>query len=577
MVASKLQVTAQKAFTTRKGFLSTIQTPETDRASEGEENGDKITSNPDLDPTPVEARKWGSFAFFMFEFSVAFAPTSYNVGASLISIGLPYYAIIISAFIASFMCSVVIYFNSRGASIYHVGFPVYVRMSAGIRGSLFFIGIRGVVAILYMATQTYYASELTVVCLRCIFGHKWTDIPNHLPKSAGITSSGLAAFMIFWIIQLPFAWIHPSKVAPVFAAKSIVAPPVLIITMIWALTKAGGPHWELFNSQNHLSHSAAGWAWLKAINSIVSGTLPPLINIPDLARYARRPESIRPMTYGLFFSKPLITIIGILTTAAGNKLFGQAYWNLWDLYGAVLDTYWGPGTRTLVFLASLTQVYATMCTNISSNSIPVGCDLAGLFPRYFTIRRGQILCSILALAICPWKMVYSASSFLSFLGSYVCLITPIAACEIVDYWFVRRGNVHVPSLYKASSASPYWYNNGWNPRAYGAWLCGVGIAISGIAGVLSPGSVPTMAVNLYNTSFILSGATSAVAYFIFNKIWPVKIYPDGPHANEESSFEFMRKSEGYFDDEEVIGEAVLVGSEIGNIEGTGEGVGLEKV
>ncbi len=35
--------------------------------------------------------------FLLFEFSVAFSPTSYNVGASLINIGLPYWAIIVSS------------------------------------------------------------------------------------------------------------------------------------------------------------------------------------------------------------------------------------------------------------------------------------------------------------------------------------------------------------------------------------------------------------------------------------------------------------------------------------------------
>jgi NCS1 family nucleobase:cation symporter-1 len=232
--------------------------------------------------------------------------------------------------------------------------------------------------------------------------------------------------------------------------------------------------------------------------------LSPLINIPDLSRYAKTKESISPLGWGLFFSKPMIIIIGVLTTAAGNQLFGAAYWNQWDLYNAILTHYWSPSTRGLVFLGSLTQVYATMVTNISSNSIPVGCDLTGLFPRYFTIRRGQIFCSILAILIVPWKLVYSGASFLAFLGSYVVFITPIAAMMIVDYWFIRKGNVHVPSLYKSASVSPYYYYNGFNLRAYGAWAIAVGITISGIAGVLSPGSISQTAVNIYNTGELSS-------------------------------------------------------------------------
>lgn len=86
-----------------------------------------------------------------------------------------------------------------------------------------------------MATQSLYASLLLANCLRCIFGHRWTDIPNHLPKDSGTTTQGLVAFLLFWLIQLPFAWIHPSKAVPIFAAKTFVIPPILLITMIWAL------------------------------------------------------------------------------------------------------------------------------------------------------------------------------------------------------------------------------------------------------------------------------------------------------------------------------------------------------
>ena len=58
-----------------------------------------------------------------------------------------------------------------------------------------------------------------------------------LPKSAAITSANLLAFGILWLIQFPFAFIHPSKMAMVFKIKSVIAPIGLIVTMIWALVR----------------------------------------------------------------------------------------------------------------------------------------------------------------------------------------------------------------------------------------------------------------------------------------------------------------------------------------------------
>lgn len=93
-------------------------------------------SNPDLEPTPPEQRKWNAWYFFAFQFSIAFSPTTYNIGSTLYSIGLTWWTIVIAAFVGTFLCCLVLIFNSRGPVLYHIGFPVYVRVSAGIYGLL---------------------------------------------------------------------------------------------------------------------------------------------------------------------------------------------------------------------------------------------------------------------------------------------------------------------------------------------------------------------------------------------------------------------------------------------------------
>ncbi|OKL62315.1 hypothetical protein UA08_03031 [Talaromyces atroroseus] len=462
-------------------------------------------SNRDLDPSPPAQRTWSALSFFAFQFSIAFSPTTYNAGASF-----------------------------------------------GIYGSLVFVFIRGVVAILYMSIQTLYASNFVAVMLRCMFGHKWTDIPNHLPANAGITSANLLAFGILWIIQFPFAFIHPSKMTLVFKIKSVIAPIGLIVTMIWALASSHGADFNGLSTKT-ATGAALGWSFMKAINTIVSNVIPPLVNISDLARYVNKPRDTLPMPIGLVVSKPLVVIIGMVVTAAGYKQFGEAYWNLWDFYSSILDNYWTPGARTLVFLGAGIQAFATFATNFSSNSIPVGCDLTGLFPRYFTIVRGQVLCFILAWVCVPWKLTYSASSFITFLGSYLCFICPIVSCMIVDYWLIRKGNVHVPSLYKAQPGAIYYYTAGFNLRAFAAWAISIALVIPGVSGALNPGSIGIAAVRMYNMGFLLSTIVAGLIYYVSCRIWPVPIYPP-ELAKDDYSWEAMRYTEGFFPEDEVIPE-----------------------
>lgn len=57
-----------------------------------------------------------------------------------------------------------------------------------------------------------------------------------------------------------------------------------------------------------------------------------------------------------------------------------------------------------------------------------------LCPRYLTIPRGQFLVECLGFAICPWKILVSASVFTTFLAGYGLFMASVVAIMIADYW-----------------------------------------------------------------------------------------------------------------------------------------------
>ena len=102
-------------------------------------------------------------------------------------------------------------------------------------------------------------------------------------------------------------------------------------------------------------------------------------------------------------------------------------------------------------------------------------------PRYFNIRRGQIVCAMLGFAICPWLIQARAARFLNFLNGYTVFLGPLIGVLISDYWFVRRGKgLNVRSLYRPGT-SLYWYTAGVNPRAIVALLVGIIPLLPGLA------------------------------------------------------------------------------------------------
>ncbi|KAL4738240.1 permease for cytosine/purines, uracil, thiamine, allantoin-domain-containing protein [Aspergillus similis] len=490
---------------------------------------------------------------------------SYNLGATLISLGLRWWHCILAAIIGSFILSIIVVLNSRGATRYHVGYPVYVRASSGIGGSRLFVTVRASVAIIYFATQSYYGGMITSVCLRAIFGASWVNLPNRLPDSAGITSRDLLAFFIFWILQFGVMFLHPTVLRHLFVIKAVYTTVALLGVLGWAVHMNGGSLGDFtFDTQVTLHGSALVWPMIQAINSVMGALCPILVNQPDVARYATRPsQATWSQSLGILISKVLVMFVSCATTSATMQFLGQSFWNVWDLYNEILNQYWGAQARAGMFFAGLGMVLAIIATNAGTNSLPVGADLSGLLPRYINIVRGQILCAVLAPLCVPWKIISSAQSFLTFLGSYTVFLMPTCGIMIVDYWIIRRGNFHVPSLYTKDPGTVYSYFHGWNLRAVAAWAGGVAFTVHGIAGSLGDGgAVGQGSKKMYKLGFLLSFGMGCLLYYVLMLIWPVRILEgsdsDGDgDGGKGMGFEEMAACEGFLEGESV--EAIRAG------------------
>jgi len=347
-------------------------------------------------------------------------------------------------------------------------------------------------------------------------------------------------------------WIHPKVLRHLFVVKAVYTTISLFGVLGWTISANGGKigDFKYTTGQKELAGSDLIWPMIQAINSVMGALAPVLINQPDIARYG---HSYNEVTWsqgvGILLSKVLVMFLSCATTAAATNVLGKSFWNVWDLYGAILDQFWGPAARAGMVFASFGMMLAVLVTNAGSNSLPVGADLTGIFPRWLTIVRGQILCAVLAPLLVPWKIIASATSFLTFLGSYTVFLMPICACMVVDYWYARKGNLHVPSLYAYKPESPYFYYKGWNVRMLTAWVAGVAFTVHGVAGSLDPDSVSDVSKNMYKLGFLLSFCMGGLVYYVLCLIWPVKILPQG--LERSLAFEELAANEGFFEHENV--------------------------
>ncbi|KAJ4424436.1 hypothetical protein N0V82_000958 [Gnomoniopsis sp. IMI 355080] len=564
-------------FQSKEAFIDFIKAPE---APDGHTTvGHSRWTNKDLEPTPPSQRTWTWYNLPLYWFSTMFGTTGWNVPSSLIAVGLTWQQAFISCILGSLISGLMVVGMARPGVKYHIGYPVLARSVMGMWGSYFFVFIRAVVCIIWYGIQSYYGANFLSVCFRCIFGNSWEAWPNRLPISAHVTSKQLLAFFIVWLLEFPFTWVHPSKIHYIFTVKGFIMPFATFGLFGWCLAYGGGiSSMDTANAAAVSSQATPlGWLIMSGINVVMGGLSPMLVNQPDLARYCKEPRDAGWIQGAcVFFVNILVFFLSLASTASMQGVWGTAYWNLWDLLDAILDHYWTGAGRAGVFFVSASFLLATFATNFGANSVPFGADSTGLFPKYLTIRRGQILCAVLGVCVLPWELLASASAFLSFLGSYNIFMAPLCAVIIIDYWFARRGNIHVPSLYDGSKTGLYRFRGGINWVGVFAWIGGTVMGLPGLVGQYQPQIVSQAAKYMYMMGWVLTFVSAAVIYTVGVILVKPQVFPSG-YENVPKDYEWLANDgRGGFFEGEAEQEGVLY-SPPSPVPATNEGFPEEKV
>ena len=236
---------------------------------------------------------------------------------------------------------------------------------------------------------------------------------------------------------------HPNSLRYLFITKSILVPLCFIAILIWSFRSTGGTGGPLLSSSARatIGGSAYSYAWLSSLTSVIGNYATLSVNMPDFSRYSKASVKWQwlyvPMLPLVF---TFISFIGIAATSAGQEHYGQLDWN-----PANLIANWP--NRSCKFFAAFAFSLAALGVNISANSLSAANDLAALFPSYINIRRGQLLCALVAWIMVPWRILATASGFLNFMSAYSVFLGPIAAILVWDFWWIHGMKYDVVALY----------------------------------------------------------------------------------------------------------------------------------
>ena len=301
----------------------------------------------------------------------------------------------------------------------HAPFPILARAGFGYHLAKFPVVVRLVTVLFWHGITNWYAVEPMTQIIRSIWP-SYRTLPNRLPASAGITTQEMVSYFLAWLVQVPMLMIPPHKMKWLFTAKVFMSLATIIGILAWTFSKSGGSG-SIWDQKPTVSGSTKAWLVMYSLNSCTASWATVGVNIPDFTRYLRKPRSA--LTQAGYF--PIITsavsVIGVVIASASANIYGTYVWdpltivNSWD----------GPGGRAAAFFAGISWLIAQICVNVSATTISGANDMVNLFPKWFTIRRGALLITLIgSWPMVPWKIITSATSLLDFLGSLGVFLAP---------------------------------------------------------------------------------------------------------------------------------------------------------
>lgn len=447
--------------------------------------------NDDLAPTQIKDRTWNTYHIAALWVGMSVCIPSFTMASSLVVLGLSPWMAVLNVALGNLIVLIPIQFNSHAGTKYGIPFPVFARLTFGMKGAHIPSLSRALTACGWNAVQCWIGGGALVAAAAVFF--------------PALKSSPAAPFVGFAIFLIIVWWFAANGANHIKALESIGAPILVILTLglfFWSIKiakDAGFSFSQILDAKTDygLVQSNGGW-WLVFLGGLTANIAfwaTMALNIPDFSRFAASQKAqFRGQLYGMPLMMALTAFIGAFFAQATKLAIGEAMFDP----TAVLTMVDSP---IIALIAALGLIIATLTTDIAANVVAPANGFSNISPQKISYKRGVLITVIVSIAFRPWWIFGGAGAYIfGWLNTYGGILSPIAAIFIADYYVTKKKNIDAMALFQDGEDGRYWYNHGFNSKAIIAWIAGFILPTLGNLGV---DSLKWVAANGYFVGFVI--------------------------------------------------------------------------
>ena len=360
-----------------------------------------------------------------------------------------------------------------------IPFPVFLRVSMGVRGARYVSLSRGLVGIFMFGVQTFFISKSFSYLIRIgLF-------------SIDKTIQEQDIFLVFIVGLNVVDWI--SLILAIFLQIFLFSKGhlfnKLFINFSAMFVYFGMIVFLIFIVSEHYDHVSQSFKDLLVFENIVSksniislttvaGTIFAffsilIVNFGDFSRYVKNENELKKGNLSLILNLIIFSFFSVLIVIGADVILNknlvrmeQIFTNPTDIIGKFDNTF-----LTVVVLFFI--LFASASTNLIANYVPSQNSLLNFFPKTLNLKSSGIIIGLFGFLIAIfWVPILSQIGILSFIDTLGSFFGPIFGIVIIDYYLIKKEKLINKDIFSSLTNTAYYFSYGWHIKAIYSLIIG---------------------------------------------------------------------------------------------------------
>ena len=406
------------------------------------------------------------------------------IGFSLItSLYVIYDLNVLVVFFGTIIGSILVYFFSNwvGKPSLKFGLPfvVLLRSSLGVRGAKYFGLLRGLVGIFMFGIQTYFLSKALGYLIRIIIFSIQPSLLDHniiLTFFLGLNIIDWTSIILSLVIQTYFfsmGMVFNKKLIKISAV--IVYLGMLLFFFSVLLSDVKFTTNAFINSLNYgslINLNNLG-PLVTVIGTIFAYFSIIILNFGDFSRYVKNENELKKGNLSLLLNLIIFSFFALFIVIGVDGFLKQNPDNLSRILTNPTDIIGSLNNLLITNLVLIFIIIASASTNLIANFIPSQYVLINLIPSSLSLKSSSFIISIFGFLVSIfWLTFLSQIGILSFVDTFAAFFGPLSGIMIIDFYFIKKGDLKNKDIYSLESDAAYYYSGGWHIKGVYSLILG---------------------------------------------------------------------------------------------------------